>query len=417
MKTIASAFDLLKDAARASSEDKVPMMGAALAYYTAFSIAPLLVIAIGVVGIVFGESGGDSVFETVRGLVGEKAARVVRAMVEAAAGRPRAGVVATAVGIAALLLGASGVFGQLQEALNVIWKAELRPDAGWAVTLGRRLLSFGMVGVIAFLLLASFLVSAVIAAAGKLFIGLLPGGEAVWQAVNLTVSLGVTSALFALIYKALPEVRLLWRDALVGGFFTSVLFSLGQLALGLYLGKSGVASAYGAAGSVSVFLLWVYYSSQIVLFGAELTRAYVARSGRPIALKRNAVSTARSFDAAAEAGAHDGRPAAVWYALGTAAAAGGVRLIRRGAEQKWRHPVRHGVLGGLTAGAGLALLAALEARERLTADEGGEKGPSLTRRVVSRIPFGVKRAAVVGAVRRGGAEAVREVWEKLLRRG
>lgn len=394
MKTIASAFDLLKDAARASSEDKVPMMGAALAYYTAFSIAPLLVIAIGVVGIVFGESGGDSVFETVRGLVGEKAAHAVRAMVEAAAGRPRAGVVATAVGIAALLLGASGVFGQLQEALNVIWKAKLRPDAGWAVTLGRRLLSFGMVGVIAFLLLASFLVSAVIAAAGKLFIGLLPGGEAVWQAVNLAVSLGVTSALFALIYKALPEVRLLWRDALVGGFFTSVLFSLGQLALGLYLGKSGVASAYGAAGSVIVFLLWVYYSSQIVLFGAELTRAYVARSGRPIALRRSAVSTARSFDAAAEAGARGVKPAAAWYVLGSAAVLGGAGLLREGARRGWRHPVRHGVLGGVSTGVGLSLLALLEARK--ASAKGGEEKLSFARRVIASIPFRVEKASSRG---------------------
>jgi len=411
MKTIASAFDLLKDAARASSEDKVPMMGAALAYYTAFSIAPLLVIAIGVVGIVFGDRGGDSVFETVRGLVGEKAAYAVRAMVEAASARPRAGAVATVVGIAALLLGASGVFAQLQEALNIIWKAKLRPDAGWGLALGRRLLSFGMVGVIAFLLLSSFVVSAVIAAAGKLFIGLLPGGEAVWQAVNLAVSLGVTSGLFAVIYKALPDVRLLWRDALVGGFFTSVLFSLGQLALGLYLGKSGVASAYGAAGSVIVFLLWVYYSSQIVLFGAELTRAYVARSGRPIPLKRNAVST----EAAAEARVRAVKPAAAWYVLGSAAVLGGAGLLREGARRGWRHPVRHGVLGGVSTGIGLSLLALLEARK--ASAKGGEEKLSFARRVAASIPFKVKKAAVTGAVAGGGAEAEREVREEVSSRG
>lgn len=415
MKTIASAFDLLKDAARASSEDKVPMMGAALAYYTAFSIAPLLVIAIGVVGIVFGDRGGDSVFETVRGLVGEKAAYAVRAMVEAASARPRAGAVATVVGIATLLLGASGVFAQLQEALNIIWKAKLRPDAGWGLALGRRLLSFGMVGVIAFLLLSSFVVSAVIAAAGKLFIGILPGGEAVWQAVNLAVSLCVTSGLFAVIYKALPDVRLLWRDALVGGFFTSVLFSLGQLALGLYLGKSGVASAYGAAGSVIVFLLWVYYSSQIVLFGAELTRAYVARSGRPIPLKRNAVSTEAAFEAAAEASVRAVKPAAAWYVLGSAAVLGGAGLLREGARRGWRHPVRHGVLGGVSTGIGLSLLALLEARK--ASAEGGEEKLSFARRVAASIPFKVKKAAVTGAVAGGGAEAEREVREKVSSRG
>lgn len=420
MNPTTSAVSLIKAAARGASEDKVPMMGAALAYYTAFSIAPLLVIAIGVVGIVFGASGGEGVFESVRGLVGEKAAHAVRLMVEGASSRPRAGVVATALGLATLLLGASGVFGQLQEALNVIWKAKLRPDAGWGFTLRRRLLSFGMVGVIAFLLLVSLVVSAGIAAAGKLFSGILPGGEAVWQAANLAVSLGVTSALFALIFKALPDVRLAWRDALVGGFFTSVLFNLGQFAIGLYLGKSGVASAYGAAGSVIVLLLWVYYSSQIVLFGAELTRAYVESSGRPLALKENAVPVLSAVEAAAaaEKRARNGRPAAVWYALGAAAAAGGARLIRRGAEQRWRHPWRHAVLGGLTAGAGLALLAFLEARARLELDGGEEeKGPSLSRRVIARIPFKVKKAAVVGALKGAGAEAMREALEKVSKRG
>mgnify|MGYP001619181706 CR=1 FL=1 len=421
MNPITSAVSLIKAAVRGASEDKVPMMGAALAYYTAFSIAPLLVIAIGVVGIVFGASGGEGVFETVRGLVGEKAAHAVRLMVEGASSRPRAGVVATAIGLATLILGASGVFGQLQEALNVIWKAKLRPDAGWGLTLRRRLLSFGMVGVIAFLLLASLIVSAGIAAAGKLFIGILPGGEAVWQAVNLAVSLGVTSVLFAMIYKALPDVRLPWRDALIGGFFTSVLFSLGQFAIGLYLGKSGVASAYGAAGSVIVLLLWVYYSSQIVLFGAELTRAYVERSGRPLALKENAVPTLSAVDAAgtAEKRVRNGKPAAVWYVLGSAALLGGARLIRRGAGQGWRHPWRHGVLGGVSAGAGLALLALLKERRLLEPDggEGEEKGPSFSRRVIARIPFKVKKAAVVGALKGAGAEAMREALEKVSKRG
>lgn len=419
MKQIHSAVSLVKAAARGASEDKVPMMGAALAYYTALSIAPLLVIAIGVVGIVFGASGGEGVFETVRGLVGEKAAHAVRLMVEGALSRPRAGVIATAVGVVTLLIGASGVFGQLQEALNVIWKAKLQSSAGWGFTLRRRLLSFGMVGVIAFLLLVSLVVSAGIAAAGKLFSGILPGGEVVWQAVNLVVSLGVISALFALIYKALPDVRLAWRDALIGGFWTSVLFSLGKFAIGLYLGKSGVASAYGAAGSVIVLLLWVYYSSQIVLFGAELTRAYVVRSGRPIPLKENAVAIPDAFDAAAtaEKSVQNGKLQAVWYVLGSAVTAGGVQLIRRGAEQKWRHPWRHGVLGSLTAGAGLALLALSKASKPPEPDGSEEKGPSLSKRVVARIPFKVKKAAVVGAIKGGGAKAIREVWEKISRRG
>jgi membrane protein len=281
------------------SEDKVPMMGAALAYYAAFSIAPMLVIAIGVVGIVFGEKSGAGVFEAIRGLIGDNGAQAVQSMVEGAASKPHAGVVATVIGVITLLVGASGVFGQLQEALNVIWKVTLKPTTGWDVGLCRRLLSFGMVGVIAFLLLVSLVVSAGLAAVGKLFAGALPGGEAVWQVVNMFVSVGVIAVLFAMIYKVLPDVRLPWRIAWIGGFWTSLLFSVGKLAIGLYLGKSGIASTYGAAGSVIVLLLWVYYSSQILLFGAELARAYAVLSGRRILPKENATLTLTAFNAAA----------------------------------------------------------------------------------------------------------------------
>ena len=301
MRAIKSAFSLVKMAARGMVEDKVPTMGAALAYYTAFSIAPLLVIAIGVVGVVFGEKGGAGVFEAIRALIGDNGAQAVQSMVEGAASKPHAGVVATVIGVITLLIGATGVFGQLQEALNVIWKVTLKPTTGWGVTLRRRLLSFGMVGVIAFLLLVSLVVSAGLAAVGKLFAGALPGGEAVWQAVNMLVSVGVIAVLFALIYKVLPDVRLPWRIAWIGGFWTSLLFSFGKLAIGLYLGKSGIASTYGAAGSVIVLLLWVYYSAQILLFGAELTRAYVELSGRRIPPKENATWTMTTFNAAAMA--------------------------------------------------------------------------------------------------------------------
>ena len=247
------------------------------------------------------------------------------------------------------------MFGQLQEALNVIWKVTLKPTAGWGTTLRRRLLSFGMVGVIAFLLL---------------------------------VSLGVISALFALIFKVLPDVRLPWRDALLGGFFTSLLFSLGKLGIGLYLGKSGVASTYGAAGSVIVLLLWVYYSSQILLFGAELTRAYAERGGRRIAPKEAATATLTAFSAAAmaEQAVKDGNKGAVWYVLGAAGLLGGVRLVKEGSSGRWRHPWRHAVLGGFSAGAGLALLALLEAKKR--AEDGEEKvQTSFAGRVAASIPF------------------------------
>lgn len=396
MRTLSSAFAIVKSAARAASEDKVPMMGAALAYYTAFSIAPILVIAIGVVGIVFGENGGAGVFDTIRGLIGDNGAQAVQSMVQAAASRPRAGMVATIVGVATLLVGASGVFGQLQEALNVIWKVALKPGAGWAVTLRRRLLSFGMVGVIAFLLLVSLVVSAGLSAAGSLFTGALPGGEAVWQAVNALVSFAVIAALFAMIFKVLPDVRLPWRDAFIGGAWTSALFTAGKLGIGLYLGKSGVASTYGAAGSVIVLLLWVYYSSQILLFGAELTRAYAERSGRRVRPKEAAAPTLTAFNAAAIAEKRlkegDGRAGAAWYVLGALGVLGGIRLARQGAAEDWRRPWRTGVLGGFAAGSGLALLALLEARKLADGDEGEEveAEPSAIKRVAASIPFRTK---------------------------
>jgi membrane protein len=388
MKAIKSAVRLVKAAARASSEDKVPMMGAALAYYTAFSIAPILVIAIGVVGIVFGERGGTGVFDTIRGLIGDNGALAIQSMVDGAASKPHAGVVATAVGIVTLLVGASGVFGQLQEALNVIWKVTLKPTAGWGVTLRRRLLSFGMVGVIAFLLLVSLVVSAGLSAAGKLFMGALPGGEAVWQAVNAIVSFGVISALFALIFKVLPDVKLPWRVAWTGGLWTSLLFSAGKLVIGLYLGKSGVASTYGAAGSVIVLLLWVYYSSQILLFGAELTRAQVERSGLRVVPKDSATRTLTAFNAAAmaEKAIKDGDTGAAWYVLGSAALMGGIRLVKQGQQERFRSPWRQGVLGGFSAGLGLALLALLEARKRAEPAE-EEDELSFARRVIASIPF------------------------------
>jgi membrane protein len=395
MKAIKSAVRLVKSAARASSEDKVPMMGAALAYYTAFSIAPLLVIAIGVVGIVFGDKGGAGVFETIRGLIGDNGALAVQSMVEGAASKPHAGVVATAVGIVTLLIGASGVFGQLQEALNVIWKVTLKPTAGWGVTLRRRLLSFGMVGVITFLLLVSLVVSTGLAAAGKLVAGSLPGGEAVWQAVNALVSFGVISALFALIFKVLPDVRLPWRAAWTGGLWTSLLFSVGKLGIGLYLGKSGVASAYGAAGSVIVLLLWVYYSSQILLFGAELTRAQVESSGHRMPPKESAVHTLTAFNAAAmaEKAVKDGATTgSAWYVLGSAALLGGIRLVHQGSRERWRSPWRNAVLGGFSTGAGLVLLSMLETRKRAEPDEEKDDS-SFARRVIASIPFKKRKTA------------------------
>ena len=274
MKSLRRAWPVLTTALRAYRDDRVPMMGAALAYYMVFSIAPLLVISMGVAGLFFGDRGGREILEAISGVAGNRGAQAVVAMVEGAASRPRAGYVATVIGLITLLIGASGVFGQLQESLNVIWRVEPAPGAPWTITVRRRLLSFGMVGVIAFILLASLLVTAGLSAAGKYLSEALPAGAASWQATNALLSVAVVTGLFGLIFKVLPDARLRWRDALRGGFWTGLLFTAGQYAIGLYIGRAGLASTYGAAGSVVALLIWVYWSAQIVLFGAELTRAY-----------------------------------------------------------------------------------------------------------------------------------------------
>jgi membrane protein len=274
MRSLRRAWPVLTTAVRSYRDDRVPMMGAALAYYMVFSIAPLLVISMGLAGLFFGDQGGREILDAISGVAGSAGALALAAMVKGAASRPHAGYVATVVGVITLLIGASGVFGQLQDSLNTIWKVQLAPDAPWTTTVRRRLLSFGMVGVIAFIMLASLLVTAGLSAAGKFLSSSFPGGAASWQALNALLSLAVVTGLFGLIFKVLPDARLRWRDALRGGFWTGMLFIAGQYAIGLYLGRAGVASAYGAVGSVVALLVWVYWSAQIVLFGAELTRAY-----------------------------------------------------------------------------------------------------------------------------------------------
>ena len=286
-RRIASFFELLKTAGNGAFDDKVPMMGAALAYYTTFSIAPLLVISLGVVGQVFGKNGGTTIFGTIGGMVGENGALAIEGMVRGATQHPHGGRIATVMGGITLIAGASGIFAQLQESLNMIWKVAKKPSAGIWSTIRRRLLSFGMVGAIAFLLLVSLLASAGISAAGSTISDILPGGASLWQAFNLAISIGVMSVLFALIFTVLPDVKISWHDGLVGGLFTAVLFTIGKFVIGEYLGHSGITSTYGAAGSLIVVLLWVFYSSQLVLFGAEFTQAYATREGKPVVPRRN----------------------------------------------------------------------------------------------------------------------------------
>jgi len=255
-------------------QHKAPRLGAALAYYTVFSLAPLLIITIAVAGLAFGqEAARGQVVEQFRSLVGEESAGLIETMI-ASARRPAASIPAAIIGIATLLLGALGVFGQLQDALNTIWEATPQPGRGWRGLLRGRLVSFALVLAVGFLLLASLAVSAGLAALGEYFGGLLTGSEWTLELVNSLISLAVITLLFALIFKVLPDVSLNWRDVWPGAALTALLFTLGKFLIGLYLGRSASGSAYGAAGALIVLLVWIYYSAQLLLFGAEFTRVY-----------------------------------------------------------------------------------------------------------------------------------------------
>jgi membrane protein len=273
---------ILKHAVTGWWNDNVPRLGASLAYYTLFAMAPILIVAITIAGIFFGaEAVQREVTGQINGLVGESGARAVHGMLEGASQRSGNGL-ATAIGLGTFFLGATGAFLELQTALNAIWRVKPKPDAGIKDMLLQRVISFGLVIGVGFVLLVSLLVSAALSALNRYLGALVPEIALVWQGVNTLVSLGVVTLLFAMIYQFLPDVELRLRDVWVGSIVTAGLFSIGKFVIGLYLGTSGVASSYGAAGSVVVLLVWVYYSAQIVLLGAEFTRAYVERfGGRP----------------------------------------------------------------------------------------------------------------------------------------
>jgi membrane protein len=282
---------LLKQTAAEWQEDKVPLLAAALAYYTTFSLAPLLVIAIAIAGAVFGQDAvqGEIVGQ-IQGLVGKQGAEAIQSMLQNAYRPGSGGAVATGIGIVTLLFGASGVFGQLQEALNTIWHVKPKPGLGWKGFLQARFLSFAMVVVIGFLLLVSLVISAVLAGVTN-FVGyLFPGLTIAGQILNFVISFSVVTVLFALIYKVLPDVVIPWKYLWLGSIFTAMLFNIGKFLIGLYLGSSGVSSTYGAAASLGIILVWVYYSAQILLIGAVFTKVYAQRRGR-IRPSSHAVST------------------------------------------------------------------------------------------------------------------------------
>jgi membrane protein len=274
-----SIYALLKTSVSQWTDDFASSMGAALSYYTVFSIAPLLVIAIAVAALVFGQSVAQhEVLDQLRGLLGPEGANAVESMLVSAQ-KPKEGILAGALSIVTLLIGATTVFNELESDLNRIWRVPAQKRSGVWNLLRTRLLSFGMVVSVGFLLLVSLIASAALAAWGKYWSGWFFGIELALQAANLLLSLAVFTLFFALMYKVLPRVRIAWRDVWIGAIVTSLLFTMGKFLIGLYIGRASVASSYGAAGALVVLLLWVYYSSQVLLFGAEFTRAYAESHG------------------------------------------------------------------------------------------------------------------------------------------
>jgi membrane protein len=286
-----NSFGLLKQTFSEWLEDKAPQLGAALAYYTVFSLAPLILVLLAMVGLLFrNDPGGawNKITEQMSYFLDKSAVEVVQNIAQKAA-QPNKSLLATIIGILLALFGASGVFGQLQDALNTIWGVKAKPGGGIWGFVRSRFLSFAMVGGVCFLLLVSLTLESVLKGFSHYIQGVLPGGIVIAMAVYWIFDLAVVILLFAIIFKFLPDAKIQWRDVWIGAAITAIFFAVGKWALGLYLGSGSAASAYGAASSLITLLLWVYYSSQILLFGAEFTQVYACRAGRGITPDEHAV--------------------------------------------------------------------------------------------------------------------------------
>ncbi len=272
-------FDLGRQAVAAWVDDYAPSMGAALAYYTLFSIAPLLLIVISIAGLVFGpDAARGHIFAELRDLMGESGAATVQSLLQNL-NKPAQGVLGTIVGGAVLLLGAMSVFGELQNSLDRIWRAPVRADGGLWSLVRSRLLSFGMILGVGFLLIVSLVASAGLAAMAKFSAGLVGPWTLLVEALNFGVTFVFVTATFAMIYKIMPRVRIGWRDVWLGAAVTALLFAIGKSLIGVYLGRTSFASGFGAAGSLILLLVWMYYSAQIFLLGAEFTWVYAHAFG------------------------------------------------------------------------------------------------------------------------------------------
>lgn len=278
MQLLINTWQVLREAADEWMEDKASQLGAAMAFYSVLSLAPLLVIAIAIAALVFGEQEAkDQLAGQMTELMGPAGAEAVVELIQQAQ-QPRAGTIAAVLGLATLLFGASGVFGQLQDAMNTIWEVKPQPLGVWGY-IRSRFLSFAMVLGTGFLLLASLVLSAWVTGISDLLARQMAGLDTLAQMANQLISFGVVMALFALIFRMLPDTNVAWRDVWFGAAITALLFSIGKYLIGLYLGTSSVGSAYGAAGSLVVLVLWIYYSAQIMFFGAEITQVWARKFG------------------------------------------------------------------------------------------------------------------------------------------
>ena len=287
------AFGLVRAAFDDFGKDKAERLGAALAYYTIFSLGPLLVVLIAIAGLVFGQAAAEGqVVDRVQGFLGADGAETVQDMIKSASA-PTAGIIATVIGSITLVLGALGILNQLKGALNTIWEVEPKKGGSFLGNLKDTVLSFLMVGGAGFLLLLSLIANSVLANMSEFLSDKLPLGPLFWQLVNYAITLVVVAPVFAAIFKFLPDVKVAWKDVWFGAFVTALLFMVGQVAIGIYMSFTQVGSAFGAASSLVVILVWIYFSAQILFFGAELTQVYAARYGS----RRQAGQVSRANDA------------------------------------------------------------------------------------------------------------------------
>jgi membrane protein len=290
----ARVFDLFKNTAKEWSEDKCPQLGAALAYYTVFSLAPMVLVLLAVFGLIFGssEQAREKITDQLRYFIDPSGVKVIQD-IAAHAAEPKGGILAAAIGIIIGLFGASGVFGQLQDALNTIWGVKPKPGKGIWGFVRARFLSFAMVGGVCFLLLASLTVESLLRGLHTYLQSAFPGGHYLGLAAFYVFDIVIVVLLFAMIFRFLPDAKIAWHDVWIGAALTAILFGAGKFLLGLYLGSGAAGSPYGAAGSLITLLLWIFYSAQILLFGAEFTQVYANTYGSHVEPEEHAVRVER----------------------------------------------------------------------------------------------------------------------------